>query len=1110
MKSSHAFRFPSLLLNLLSLGWCGMLTMHTQASPPPGGLAPLNSPAGGFGIDGDLLARQPLASSGDWIPNATIPGTGQGVLSPSGVPLNPFSTFHFIDPYDSTSDFIFTGGSKWADNPNTWVWSTGKPSSKTDINNVLLHLASDDMGHIWAVISADRASTSGDSYIDFELLQRPLVRTNSGTFVSSGPHGGRTTNDLVLSLAFTGGGRVADFFAWRWQADGQGGFRYVDSTAALPAGRAFVALNTNTIGVPYSAFGGAQYQPNAFAEAAIDLTALLGGFDPCESFGFESIMVKTKASASYSAGIEDLIDPIAYKLRIGPAAEAGPDQVRCADGSVTAFPLQGSASSGLTSVASTRWSVVSGSATIDNPDALVTTARVSSSRATLRLEVRQANGCTDLDEIVLTAVEPPAVVISGPTSLCPNATAEFSAPVGMKSYQWSISGNASILDATNQAVVRVLSSTVCDESFELTLTVSSNVCTVTTLAEVLVEDTVPPVLTLPGNILLECPADTRTNATGAATAMDDCGAVTVSYTDSQTNFCGGSRAISRQWIASDSCGNSTSATQTITVRDTTPPTLSIPPNVTLECPADTRTSATGVATAQDNCGTPTVISSDAVTPGCGSSKIITRTWSATDECGNVAQAVQTITVRDTTAPMLWAPANITLECPSDTRTNVTGRAAGSDASGFNISYNDVVTEGACAGTKSIIRTWTAIDACGNATNRVQYIVVQDTTRPKITCPNLKVQCPGDVPLPYANLAAFLSAGGQASDGCSATLSFLLVGGGGVMGSCPGTVTRVYRVIDGCGNFAEGIQTITVDDTIAPVITCPGSVTVECGDSLDPSVLGSATATDNCSPKVEITHTDAQVPSDYSIKWYAADPDVKTGPYQPTYIKLAPINLECPEGARLSGRAIDPLRDAVAYSAPGGQLDALTSLGGEPMALGQIVPFEAVIEVSGGPGTERGTIEFTSSWSTHTTSNDRFGYDTNYMVYCAFVDFADPGTRDPNANAKVESFQSTLVNMGTIDEKIQGTFRISGLESGDRVVVEIWVALLSAMPAHVGGTIASDLVSARKASVPPEPISTGSQTVSIGNLSKIQPLLPALPQPPRRHCRPNHRPSPAQP
>jgi len=352
----------------------------------------------------------------------------------------------------------------------------------------------------------------------------------------------------------------------------------------------------------------------------------------------------------------------------------------------------------------------------------------------------------------------------------------------------------------------------------------------------------------------------------------------------------------------------------------------------------------------------------------------------------------------------------------------------------------------------------------------------------------------DVRMAYPHLGSFRFNGGTAKDSCSSSLTFSLTSDTGLVGSCPGKVTRVYRVTDDCGNFAECTQTITVEDTIAPTLTCPDSVTIECGDPLDPATLGSATAIDNCATNVIITYADAAVPSNYDIKWYAADPDFDTGPYSPTYIKFAPGSLECPSTAQLAGRAIDPLRNAVAYSSPSGQLDALTSLGGEPMVFGQVVPFEAVIEVGGGPGPERGTIEFTSSWSTHTTSNDRFGYDTNYMVYCAFVDPADPGTLDPNYNARVESYESELVNAGTANEKIHGTFRISGLESGDRVIVEIWVVLTSTRPDKVGGTIASELVSAAKASDPLEPITVGTQTVSIGNLSKITELPPGQPQP----------------
>jgi hypothetical protein len=538
--------------------------------------------------------------------------------------------------------------------------------------------------------------------------------------------------------------------------------------------------------------------------------------------------------------------------------------------------------------------------------------------------------------------------------------------------------------------------------------------------------------------------------------------------------------------------------QRIVVQDTSPPDLDCPPWVTLEFGESTDPDSTGYPQAQDACGNTTLSYTDEVVELCGVSKIIGRTWMAQDECGNNSYCHQRITVQDTTPPALTIPPNVTLECPADTATTATGMATATDVSGdVTITHTDVVTEGACGGSMRIARTWTATDICNNSASATQYIRVEDTTPPTIDGPDIRVQCVDDLPAPYANLTAFLAGGGSAADTCDDDLDFMLVSDSGLIGSCPGIVTRVYAVSDDCGNVGQHTQTLKVDDTIAPTITCPPDVTVECGDPIAPFALGRATAIDNCDPYVGVTYNDVDVSSNYDVKWYAADPGLQSGPFSPTYAKLAPDNLPCPETAQLTGRAIDPLRNAVAFSAPNGQLDALTSLGGEPMALGQVVPFEAVIEVSGGPGPENGTIEFTSRWSTHTTSNDRFGYDTNYMVYCAFVDPADPGTLDPHYNARVESYSSEVVGAGTVDEQIQGTFRISGLESGDRVIVEIWMVLTADRPNKVGGTIASELVSAEKATEPAEPITVGAQTVSIGNLSKIKELPPVetqLPQP----------------
>src|SRR5260370_8856771 len=47
-------------------------------------------------------------------------------------------------------------------------------------------------------------------------------------------------------------------------------------------------------------------------------------------------------------------------------------------------------------------------------------------------------------------------------------------------------------------------------------------------------------------------------------------------------------------------------------------------------------------------------------------KIIARTWTATDACGNFASCVQTITVRDITPPSLVIPANVVLRSEEHT------------------------------------------------------------------------------------------------------------------------------------------------------------------------------------------------------------------------------------------------------------------------------------------------------------------------------------------------------------------------------------------------------------------------------------------------------------
>ncbi len=366
-------------------------------------------------------------------------------------------------------------------------------------------------------------------------------------------------------------------------------------------------------------------------------------------------------------------------------------------------------------------------------------------------------------------------------------------------------------------------------------------------------------ITCPANTdPLECPADTSPAATGVATAFDGCTGdpIAVSHSDDvATGTCPGNYEITRTWVA---VGHPTVACdQVITVVDTTAPALTVPAGITVECDASTDPASTGSATASDNCDTaPAVTHSDSVVAGsCPNAWTITRTWTATDACGNSVSAAQVIAVADSTAPALTVPVGITVECDESTEPASTGWAAATDNCdpAPAVTHSDSVVAGSCPNAWTITRTWTATDACGNIAEGTQTITVQDTTSPSITCPAaVTVECLGDVPA-----ADF--AGGSASDNCdpNPTVTHQDMDNGGTgCASDPLIITRTYRATDACANFVECAQTITVVDTTEPVLTVDTTaiVVTDADCSGDEAVtLPVATATDNCDTSVVITN-----------------------------------------------------------------------------------------------------------------------------------------------------------------------------------------------------------------------------------------------------------------
>ncbi|MCB0398754.1 MAG: hypothetical protein KDD26_03860, partial [Winogradskyella sp.] len=248
--------------------------------------------------------------------------------------------------------------------------------------------------------------------------------------------------------------------------------------------------------------------------------------------------------------------------------------------------------------------------------------------------------------------------------------------------------------------------------------------------------------TLPSDVTVEC--DDIPDAP-TLTASTSCGTVTIDYDEVRNDgSCVNEYNLVRTWTATDNCGNDTIFTQTITVVDTTPPTISVPADITIECTEDESSVNTGVATGSDTCGSVTITESDVETAACGDTKAIVRTWTATDECGNSTSADQTIIVQDTTPPVLTLPADITIECGEDESSANTGLAKAEDeCGGVFISESDVIINN-CGNTKTIIRTWTTSDNCGNSVSADQTITVVDTTPPTISVPaDITIECTDD-------------------------------------------------------------------------------------------------------------------------------------------------------------------------------------------------------------------------------------------------------------------------------------------------------------------------------------------------------------------------------
>jgi len=438
---------------------------------------------------------------------------------------------------------------------------------------------------------------------------------------------------------------------------------------------------------------------------------------------------------------------------------------------------------------------------------------------------------------------------------------------------------------------------------------------------------------VPTTILFsECPPDAtldcyaEMDAPASVSATDDCGnpaEVSLAVTESNSgSSC--SNTVTRTWTATVG-GLSATCTQTITIADTTAPTISgVGADATIDC---SETPSFSTPTAMDGCDpAPALTFEDTTSTGaCPQSYSVTRTWTATDACGNSSTASQTITVQDTTAPTIsGVPADATVECDA-----VPSPAAptASDACdpAPTLSYSESTAAGDCANASVITRTWTATDACGNSSSQSQVVTVVDTTPPVLSGvpDDASYQCRADVPdAPTVT----------ASDNCGDATVSLEENESNPGSDCQNTITRTWTATDACGNTSSMTQTIQVDDTTPPEISCPPDVEI----SSDPDSClalvdaGMAVATDNCTVESLVSDHDGQSMfpvGDTMIVWTATDACGNTATCTQTIRVLGHICASKFHDANFNGQ-LDDGEEVI----PGWRIDVLDG-GGSTVASG---------------------------------------------------------------------------------------------------------------------------------------------------------------------------------
>jgi type IX secretion system substrate protein len=294
-----------------------------------------------------------------------------------GMSLPTFTVFNnrlwldalYVRDYHGNDTTVYTSGAdKNGQSPAFWSGGIQGIPDKNDILDVMMHVrraGPNTTDSLWMFGGISIVNTTGNRYFDFEMYQTDISYDRaSAAWYGYGPDAGHTSwkfdatgkgqfqSSTLTSIEARIWVSKADWqtvtptaFSWSGQFDGDGmGATYgyasispkvagtfytgLGSPASTWSGPFGLVLQDNSLSYtnpgPASTTNG-KYVATQFIEFSVNLTKL--GLDPVTTFGgdvcgtpFNRLVVKTRASASFTAELKDFVAPI--DLFLAPRAVA--------------------------------------------------------------------------------------------------------------------------------------------------------------------------------------------------------------------------------------------------------------------------------------------------------------------------------------------------------------------------------------------------------------------------------------------------------------------------------------------------------------------------------------------------------------------------------------------------------------------------------------------------------------------------------------------------------------------------------------------------------------------------------------------------------------------